>query len=163
MISFFKIIFRCAGFFEHSWKIENVVFIIKNPRNRNLHVFKSNYQIIIFFFKNYEILTRYECVEKLAIGCIIWMIYLELSWFFYDPSWMLQLSEFVWTLRSSACVVFNNFLLIDATDRSKISSDQKQLLFAINLYTLSFLIIFIMHIGRCSYYIECFFFCEKNI
>jgi len=29
---------------------------------------------------------------------------------------MLQLSEFVWTLRSSAWVVFNNFLLIDATD-----------------------------------------------
>jgi len=38
---------------------------------------------------------------------------------------MLHLSEFVWTLRSSVLVVFNNFLLIDATDRSKISSDQK--------------------------------------
>ena len=29
------------------------------------------------------------------------MICLELNWLFYDPSWMLQLSEFVWTLRSS--------------------------------------------------------------
>ena len=38
---------------------------------------------------------------------------------------MLQLSEFVWILRSSGCVVFNNFLLIDVTDRSKINSDQK--------------------------------------
>ena len=28
---------------------------------------------------------------------------------------MLHLSEFVWTLRSSVLVVFNNFLLIDET------------------------------------------------
>ena len=52
---------------------------------------------------------------------------------------MLQLSEFVWTLRSSAWVVFNNFLLKDATDRSKISSDQKRLFFAVSLYPLLFL------------------------
>ena len=44
---------------------------------------------------------------------------------FYDPSWMLQLPEFVWTLRSSVWAVFNNFLLIDATYRSKFSSNQK--------------------------------------
>ena len=37
---------------------------------------------------------------------------------------MLHLSEFVWTLRSSVLVVFNNFLLMDTTARSKISSDQ---------------------------------------
>ena len=66
------------------------------------------------------------------------MICLELNWLFSDPSWMLQLSEFVWTLRSSVWVVFNNFLLIDATDRSKISSDQKRLFFALRLYPLSF-------------------------
>ena len=41
---------------------------------------------------------------------------MELNWFVYDPSWMLHLSEFVWTLRSlygrsSALVVFNNFIL----------------------------------------------------
>ena len=52
---------------------------------------------------------------------------------------MLQLSEFVWALRSSVWVVFNNFLLIDATDRSKISSDQKRLFFAVSLYPLTFL------------------------
>ena len=51
---------------------------------------------------------------------------------------MLHLSEFVWTLRSSVWVVFNNFLLIDATDRSKISSDQKRLFIALSLYPLSF-------------------------
>ena len=44
--------------------------------------------------------------------------------FFKDSSRMLQLHEFVWTLCSSVRVVFNNFLFIDATDRSKISSDQ---------------------------------------
>ena len=51
---------------------------------------------------------------------------------------MLHLSEFVRTLRSSALVVFNNFLLIDATDRSKISGDQKRFFIALSLYPLSF-------------------------
>ena len=51
---------------------------------------------------------------------------------------MLQLSQFVWTLRSSGLVDFNNFLLIDATVRSKISSNQKRLFFAVSLYPLSF-------------------------
>ena len=50
-----------------------------------------------------------------------------LNGFFYDPSRMLQLPQFVRTLRSSVLVVLNNFLLIDATDRSKISSDQKRI------------------------------------
>ena len=71
-------------------------------------------------------------------GCNIWMICLKLNWFFYDPSWMLELSEFVWMIRSSVWVGFNNFLLIDATDRSKISSVQKRLFFAVSLYPLSF-------------------------
>ena len=42
-------------------------------------------------------------------------------------------SEFVWTLRSSVLVVFNNFLLIDATD---ISCNQKRLFFPASLYPL---------------------------
>ena len=66
--------------------------------------------------------------------CNIWMICLELNWFVYDPSRMLHLSEFVLLLRSSMRVVFNNFLLIDARDTSKISS----LFIAISLYPLSF-------------------------
>ena len=68
------------------------------------------------------------------------MTCLKINWFFYGTSRTLQLSEFVWTLRSSAWVVFNNFLLIDATDRRKISSDQKRLFFAVSLYPLSFLL-----------------------
>ena len=51
---------------------------------------------------------------------------------------MLQLSVFVWTLRSSVWVVFNHFLLIDATDRSKISSDQNRLFFAVSTNSFSF-------------------------
>jgi len=63
----------------------------------------------------------------------IWMICLDLNWLFYEPSWMLQLSEFVGTLRSSAWVVFHNFLLVDATKRSKISSDQMLLMLMLML------------------------------
>ena len=74
----------------------------------------------------------------MTIGFNIWMICLILHCFFYDPSRMLQLSKFAWTLRYSVHVVFKIFLLIDATDRSKISSDQKRLFFAVNLYPLSF-------------------------
>ena len=51
---------------------------------------------------------------------------------------MLHLSEFVWTVSSSVFVVFNKFLLIDATARSKISSDQKRFFIALSLYPLSF-------------------------
>ena len=75
----------------------------------------------------------------MTIVCNVWMICLELNWFVYDPSWMLHLSEFIWTLRSSVLVVFNNFFLIDATDRSNIISNQKRLFFAAHLYPLSFL------------------------
>ena len=59
--------------------------------------------------------TVHDCVEKLSmiISCNIWIICLELNWFVYDPSWMLQLSDFVWTLRSSVWVVLNHFLLIE--------------------------------------------------
>ena len=74
----------------------------------------------------------------MTIVCNIWMICLELNWFVYDTRWMLQLSQFGWTLRSPVKVVFNKFLLIDATDRNKISIDQKRLFFDVSLYPLSF-------------------------
>ena len=74
----------------------------------------------------------------MTIGFNIWMICLILNWFFYDPSRMLQFSEFVWALCSSVYVVFNNFLLIETKHRSKISSDQKRLFCAESLYPLSF-------------------------
>ena len=84
------------------------------------------------------------------------LLFVISEWFVYDTSWMLHLFEFVWALRSSVLVVFNNFLLIDATDRSKISnqkrffialdatdrskiSDQKRFFFTeLSLYPLSF-------------------------
>ena len=50
---------------------------------------------------------------------------------------MLQFSQFVWTPCYSVWDVFINFLPIDATDRSKISSDQKSF-FILSLYPLSF-------------------------
>ena len=74
----------------------------------------------------------------MTIGCNIWMICLKLNRFFYGLSRMLHLSELVWILRSSVLIVFNNFLLIDATDRSKIISDQKRVFIALSLYPLSF-------------------------
>ena len=74
----------------------------------------------------------------MTIGCNIWMICLKLNWFYYEPRRMLQQSEFDWTLRCSVQVVFNNFLLIDATYRSKISSDQKRLFSAVSLYPFTF-------------------------
>ena len=66
------------------------------------------------------------------------MICLKSNRFVYGLSRMLHLSEFVWTLRCSVLVVYKNFLLIDETDRSKISIDQKRFFIALSLYPLSF-------------------------
>ena len=74
----------------------------------------------------------------MTIGCNIRMICLKLNRFFYGLSRMLKFSQFVWTPCYSVLVVFDNFLLIDATDRSKISSDQKRFFIALSLYPLSF-------------------------
>ena len=74
----------------------------------------------------------------MTIGCNIWMICLKLNRFFYGLSRISHLSEIAWILRSSVLVVINNFLLIDATERSKISSDQKRFFIALSLYPLSF-------------------------
>ena len=71
----------------------------------------------------------------MTIGCNIWMICLKLNWFFYGLSRMLQFSQFAWTQCYS---VWDNFLLIDATDRSKINSNQKRFFIALSLYPLSF-------------------------
>ena len=74
----------------------------------------------------------------MTIGSNIWMICLKLNWFSYGLSRMLQISQFVWTPCYSIWDVFNNFLLIDSTDRRKISSDQKRFFIALSLYPLSF-------------------------
>jgi len=51
-----------------------------------------------------------------------------------------RLNSFVciWALSYSVWDVFNKFLLIDTTDKSKISSDQKRFFIALSLYPLSF-------------------------
>ena len=74
----------------------------------------------------------------MTIGCNIWMICLILIWFFYGLSRKFQRPQFVWALRSLVWDVFNNFLPIDAKDKSKISSDQKRFFIALSLYPLSF-------------------------
>ena len=74
----------------------------------------------------------------MTIGCNIWMICLKLNWYFYGLSRMFQLPQFVWVLRSSVWDFFINFLLKDATDRSKNSSDEKRFFIALTLYPLSF-------------------------
>ena len=56
---------------------------------------------------------------------------------------LLQYESYVATFsirmeHNSLQVFFNNFLLKDATDRSKISSDKKRLFVAVCLYPLSF-------------------------
>ena len=58
----------------------------------------------------------------MTIGCNINDLF-EIKLIFYGLSSMLQFSQFVWPLSYSVCDAFNNFLLIDATDRSKISCD----------------------------------------
>ena len=68
------------------------------------------------------------------------MICLILIWFCYGLSRMFQLPQFVWALRSSVWDVFINFLLIAATDRSKISGDQNRFFIELSLYPLSFFV-----------------------
>ena len=74
----------------------------------------------------------------MTIDCNFWMTCLKLNWFFYGLRSMLQFSQFGWTPCYSVWDVFNNFLLTDATDISKISSDQKRFFIALILYPLSF-------------------------
>ena len=74
----------------------------------------------------------------MTIGWNIWMICLILIWFFYGLSRMLQFPQFVWALRSSVWDGFINFLLIYATNRSKICSDQERFFIPLSLYPLSF-------------------------
>ena len=66
------------------------------------------------------------------------MVCLKFNRLFYDTSIILQLYELLWKLCSSVYIDFKNFLLIGATDRSRINSDQKRSFFAVSLYHLSF-------------------------
>ena len=72
-------------------------------------------------------------LKKLLWGPIFFLIRLGVGLaplahlIIYDLSEILQPNEFAWTIRSSVCVFFNPFLLKDATDRSKISSDHNRI------------------------------------
>ena len=67
------------------------------------------------------------------------MICLILNWFVYDPSWMLHLSKFVWTLGSLVLVVFNNFLLIKTQQiEVRLVVIKSAFFIALSLYPLSF-------------------------
>ena len=81
----------------------------------------------------YEISSIYEYVDKksMIICCDMWMICLELNWFFYDPCRIFQLSEFM-DVTFFGMSRLNNFLLIDTTDRSKNSSDHLRIFFEIH-------------------------------
>ena len=78
----------------------------------------------------YEISSIYEYVDKksMIICCDMWMICLELNWFFCDPCRIFQLSEFM-DVTFFGMSRLNNFLLIDTTDRSKNSSDHLRIFF----------------------------------
>ena len=66
----------------------------------------------------------------MIIGCNIWMICMELNRFFtVRVEYCNFLKLYVRYVLHAAWVVFNNFLLIDATDRSKISSESTALVF----------------------------------
>ena len=64
----------------------------------------------------------------MTIVCNIWMICLELNWFF--------------TLPVECCIFLNLYghirSSVDATDRSKISSDQKRFFIALSIYPFHF-------------------------
>ena len=94
-----------------------------NQKNHRLKyiVYKTNK-------KYYEISLIYKCIElnSIIIGNNIWMVSFKSNLIIYDLNEILQLREFVWTLWTSVWVVFNHFLLLGATDRSKISSDHHQ-------------------------------------
>ena len=88
----------------------------------------------------------------MTIGCNIWMICLILIWFFYS---MFQFPQFVWALRSLVWDVFINFLLIDATDRSKISSDLKRFFIAYTPFNFSRTLPLISNLmGRFIYHVS---------
>ena len=97
----------------------------KNERGYRLYAIKKALLIATNF-------TSICCVYKEKIDLF------EIKLILYGLSSMLQFSQFIWSLSYSVWDVFNNFLLIDATDRSKISCDQKRFFIALSLYPLSF-------------------------
>ena len=106
----------CAPRGRYTWWTKN------NPRFKYI-VYKPN--------KNKLWNIKYIRIRRqksMIICCDMWMICLELNWFFYDPCRISQLSEFM-DVTFFGMSRLNNFLLIDTTDRSKNSSDHLRIFF----------------------------------
>ena len=73
--------------------------------------------------------------KKRCVSCVI-LMFLCKAHRTYNPNF--DFGAIYIYRRSSALVLCNSFLLIDAIDRNKISSNQKRLFFAVSLYPLSF-------------------------
>ena len=106
-----------------------------------MNMYMNNTYIVYELNKNinkYQLLTNgSNKIRWLWVKISEWFI-LELIWFFYDLSQILQLSEFVWALHSLVLVVLNHFLLIDATDKTKINGNHHRIFFDVSLYPLSY-------------------------
>ena len=106
-----------------------------------MNMYMNNTYIVYELNKNinkYQLLTNgSNKIRWLWVKISEWFI-LELIWIFYDLSQILQLSEFVWALHSLVLVVLNHFLLIDATDKTKINGNHHRIFFDVSLYPLSF-------------------------
>ena len=109
---------------------ENPAPAVKTSCKRNIDFWKKSKK---WWNINYIQMRR---KKSLVIGCNNDLF--GIKSFFYDPSRILQLFQFVWTLQSSVWVVFNNFLLVDATNKSQISSNPHRIFFDASLYTHSF-------------------------
>ena len=88
---------------------------------------------MFLWFHGWETPRRYKIVAVSAMY-MKQIKYVMKYQLYLNASKKLQLTKFVWTLRSSIWVVFNRFLLIDATDRSKICS-RHRIFFYVSLYT----------------------------
>ena len=74
----------------------------------------------------------------MTVGCNIWWICLKLNGFFLRSESCVATFSICMDVTFFSISRFNSFLLTDATDRSKISGDQKRFFIALSLYPLSF-------------------------
>ena len=95
-------------------------------------IIKTTFSYFPGIFKNLAPVLKTSCNRNINLKKKLNQYY-YLILIFYNPSQISQLSEFIWVLRSSVWVIFNNFLLIDATDRFKISSNHHRIFFDLSL------------------------------
>ena len=103
------------------------------PRGRDTYRPKNSSFKVYHILKEWKLFLNINFTGIIELystftGSKIWRISFK-NWIIYDLSLIeiLKLLEFVWVLHSSVWVVFKPFLPIDATDRSKISSDYQRI------------------------------------